>query len=345
MKTRMQPVEHLWAKVPRLVRDLSSQFGKPINVTLEGGGTELDRSVLEAVKDPLTHLVRNAADHGIESPEIRRATGKPATGTVALRAYHEGGQVILEMTDDGCGVNPVAVGATAVGQGLVTPEDLARMSEQDVIELIFRPGFSTAGGDQRSAGGRHGRRADQHREDRRLRRPAERPRHEHDGRIDIPLTLDHPGSARRLRSRPLCHPASRVQELVRLEGDTVRTGIEHIDGAMLCRLRERLLPLVSLAKTLAEDSPDLAERAAVDIVVVHTDGDSFGLVIDAVDGTQEIVVKPLGSRLKAGLRRSHDSRGRHRRSHPPTSPASRTRPKSARAAARPPRPMTTTRPT
>ncbi|WP_344516114.1 chemotaxis protein CheA, partial [Dactylosporangium maewongense] len=144
MKTRMQAIDHLWSKLPRVVRDLSSTFGKQIRLAQEGKETELDRSLLEAVKDPLTHLVRNAVDHGIETPEERVAAGKNPEGTLTLRAYHEGGHVIVEVRDDGSGIDPDKIARIAVEKGLVSRDQLAAMDRREILALVFRPGFSTA---------------------------------------------------------------------------------------------------------------------------------------------------------------------------------------------------------
>jgi two-component system chemotaxis sensor kinase CheA len=144
MKTRMQPIGNVWNRFPRIVRDLANVCGKKVTLDLDGTETELDRSIIEAIKDPLTHAVRNAVDHGIESQERRRAAGKPPLGRVLLRAYHEGGQVNIEVSDDGGGLSVEKIRARAVERGLVTAERASRMSEREVAHLIFLPGFSTA---------------------------------------------------------------------------------------------------------------------------------------------------------------------------------------------------------
>src|SRR5206468_406158 len=144
MKTRMQSIDHLWSKLPRVVRDLSSNFGKRVRLAMDGRETELDRSLLEAVKDPLTHLVRNAVDHGIERPEIRAAKGKDPEGTLTLRAYHEGGRVIVEVADDGSGMDPDRIAEVALSRGVVTRDQLAHMDRREILNLVFKPGFSTA---------------------------------------------------------------------------------------------------------------------------------------------------------------------------------------------------------
>jgi two-component system chemotaxis sensor kinase CheA len=144
MKTRMQPIGNIWSKFPRTVRDVATMCGKQVRIEMEGKETELDKTIVEAIKDPLTHIVRNSVDHGIEKPEKRVAVGKPAEGRLLLRAYHEGGQVIIEISDDGGGLDSERIRRKAVEKGLITPEQAARMGEREGVNLIFLPGFSTA---------------------------------------------------------------------------------------------------------------------------------------------------------------------------------------------------------
>jgi two-component system chemotaxis sensor kinase CheA len=144
MKTRMQPIGNAWGKLPRLVRDLAQATGKSIELELSGAETELDRQILQAIQDPLTHMVRNSADHGVESPAARRAAGKPETGRVRLKAYHEGGHVLIEVSDDGAGLDPAKIRAKAVERGMLTREAAAALTEAQSLRLIFEPGFSTA---------------------------------------------------------------------------------------------------------------------------------------------------------------------------------------------------------
>src|SRR5690349_17298472 len=144
MKTRMQPIGNVWSKFPCVVRDLATQFGKHVRIEMEGKETELDKTIIEAIKDPLTHIVRNSIDHGIETPEARQAAGKPAEGTLLLRAYHEGGQVNIEIIDDGAGINLDRVKEKALDRGLITAEQAARMTDREAVNLIFLPGLSTA---------------------------------------------------------------------------------------------------------------------------------------------------------------------------------------------------------
>ncbi|MEK6239347.1 MAG: Hpt domain-containing protein, partial [Planctomycetales bacterium] len=145
MKTRMQPIRNVWYKLPRIVRDLTLQCGKQVRLETEGEETELDKTLIEAISDPLTHLVRNAVDHGVEAPDRRVAAGKPADGRVRLRAFHESGQVIIQISDDGAGVDPAAIRARAEELGLLDAEQAARLSDREIINFVFLPGFSTAG--------------------------------------------------------------------------------------------------------------------------------------------------------------------------------------------------------
>jgi two-component system chemotaxis sensor kinase CheA len=144
MKTRMQPIGNAWAKFPRLIRDLSHELGKKIELRMEGSETELDRQLLELIKDPLTHMVRNSCDHGLEMPADRIAAGKNEIGSVTLRAYHEGGHIIIEIADDGRGLHVDRIKQKAVSNGLATPEQIAQMTDQQIMQFIFRAGFSTA---------------------------------------------------------------------------------------------------------------------------------------------------------------------------------------------------------
>jgi two-component system, chemotaxis family, sensor kinase CheA len=144
MKTRMLPIGNLWSKFPRVVRDLAAQLGKQVRLEMQGSETELDKTIVEAIKDPLTHLVRNSVDHGIEPPETRQAAGKPVEGRLLLRAFHEGGRVNIEVSDDGAGLNIQRILAKAVERGLISAEQSSRVSQRDAARFILLPGFSTA---------------------------------------------------------------------------------------------------------------------------------------------------------------------------------------------------------
>ncbi len=300
MKTRMQPIDNVWNKVPRVVRDLSVTCGKQVRVEMEGKETELDRTILEATKDPLTHLVRNAVDHAIETPEERVLRGKPAEGRLLLRAYHEGGQVNIEITDDGKGIDPAVIGAKAVDKGLISADQLSRMGAREVTNLIFLPGFSTAAAVTNVSG-------------RGVGMDVVKTNIEKIGgtidvqstvgagttfRIKIPLTLAIiPALTVTCADDRYAIPQVNLLELVRLEGEGL-AGIEEIHGAPVYRLRGNLLPLVYLDSELGLTGAERTTRDTVYIVVLQAEERQFGLVVDDVCDTEEIVVKPLGKQLK-----------------------------------------------
>lgn len=305
MKTRMQPIQNAWAKLPRVVRDLSLQCGKKVQVKMEGAETELDKTILEAIKDPLTHIVRNSVDHGIEPPEVRQSKGKPAEGTLLLRAFHEGGQVIIEIGDDGGGINLDRVRQKGLSQGLISADQAASMSERELMNLILLPGFSTAPVVTNVSG-------------RGVGMDVVKTNVEKIGgtldifsvfgkgttlRIKIPLTLAIvPALMVTAGTDRYAIPQNNLVELVRLEGDRVQREIEHIHDVPVYRLRGNLLPLLYLDEQLnlrpARQGAKLSEDAAVNIVVLNAEDRQFGLVVDRIDDTQEIVVKPLGPHLK-----------------------------------------------
>ena len=299
MKTRMQPMDYLWAKLPRVVRDLSAQCGKEVDLVMHGRETELDRTLLDAVKDPLTHLVRNSIDHGIETPEAREAAGKARRGTLTLRAYHESGQVVMEIGDDGKGIDPAMIGRKAVEKGLVTADELAAMSRRAVLDLIFRPGFSTADAVTNVSGRGVGMDV--------VRTNIEKiggsvdltstPGHGTVMRVTIPLTLAIiPALVVRQGEERYAIPQANLLELVRMHPDDPTRGVEYVAGVPVHRLRGRLLPLLDLGEQLGAGSE---RRAAATIAVLRSDNNEFGLVVDEVLETQEIVVKPLGAALTA----------------------------------------------
>ncbi|WP_182379557.1 chemotaxis protein CheA [Nocardioides sp. WS12] len=298
MKTRMQPIGQVWSKLPRVVRDLSHQLGREVELVMDGHETELDRSLLEAVKDPLTHLVRNSLDHGIERPEDRLAAGKPAKGTLSLRAYHESGQVVVEITDDGKGIDPERIAAVALERGVVTRDQLSRMDAREVLGLIFRPGFSTAAAVSNISGRGVGMDV--------VRTNIERIGGSVDvtsevgrgttTRVRIPLTLAIiPALVVGEGEERYAIPQANLVELVRIEGDDLRRQVEDLAGAPVLRLRGNLLPLVSLAEILGGPPMD---GQALTVVVLQSDDVRFGLCVSTVFDTQEIVVKPIGRQLK-----------------------------------------------
>ncbi|MGY1715571.1 chemotaxis protein CheA [Geodermatophilus sp. SYSU D01106] len=300
MKTRMQPIDHIWSKLPRVVRDLGIQCGKTVRLEMEGKDTELDKTLLEAVKDPLTHLVRNSVDHGIEAPDRRRAAGKRAEGVLTLRARHESGQVVVEVADDGAGIDPAKIGAKAVERGLVTADQLSRMGPQDVLQMIFAPGFSTAAAVTNVSG-------------RGVGMDVVKTNIESIGgtievesepgrgtvcRLRIPLTLAIvPALTVECAGDRYAIPQISLQELVSLDAEKAANAVEEVGGAPVYRLRGELLPLVRLTDVLglASDRHD----GHVVIAVLRSEGRRFGLVVDRVINTEEIVVKAVGGQLKA----------------------------------------------
>ncbi len=302
MKTRMQPIDSIWSKVPRVVRDLSHTCGKQVRVEMEGKETELDRTILESTKDPLTHLVRNAVDHAIETPEERIAAGKDPEGTLLLRAYHEGGQVNIEITDDGKGIDPAVIGAKALEKGLVTAEQLGRMTPREIVHLIFLAGFSTAAAVTNVSGRGVGMDVVKTNIEK-IGGTIDVQSHVGRGttfRIKIPLTLAIiPALTVTCAGDRYAIPQVSLLELVRLEGEAVTKGVEQIHGAPVYRLRGSLLPLVYLDRELAVGPGELdRQRDTLFIVVLQAEDRQFGLVVDDVIDTEEIVVKPLGKQLK-----------------------------------------------
>jgi two-component system chemotaxis sensor kinase CheA len=301
MKTRMQPIGNAWAKLPRLVRDLANELGKKIELEMRGADTELDRQVLELIKDPLTHMVRNSGDHGLEKPADRRAAGKPETGRILLNAYHQGGHIIIEIGDDGRGLPVEKIRAKVLAQGLTTEAELAQMSEHDVLRFIFRPGFSTA--QQITSVSGRGVGMDVVKTNiERIGGTIELRSKEGRGTtftIKIPLTLAIVSALIvQAGGERFAIPQIGVVELVRVgdehEGNT---RIEMIKDAPVLRLRDRLLPLVSLSSLLRlREAPVGGLKGYV--VVMQVGANVFGIVVDRVFDTEEIVVKPVAPILR-----------------------------------------------
>ncbi|QJW93614.1 Signal transduction histidine kinase CheA [Frigoriglobus tundricola] len=299
-KTRMQPIGNLWAKFPRLVRDLAVACGKQVRLELEGHDTELDRSIIEAVRDPLTHMVRNAVDHGIEPPAGRAAAGKPAEGRVRLHAFHEGGKVVIEITDDGAGIDPVRVRDKALAAQLIAPDRAAAMTERELLRLVFLPGFSTA--DRVSPLSGRGVGMDVVRTNiEKIGGTVDLDSQRGLGttlRMRIPLTLAIvPALIVTTGGDRYAIPQVNLIELLRIDGAVTWGAVENVYGAPVYRLRDALLPLVYLHRVLGVDPAD-APGDALHVVVVQADDYRFGLVVDAIHDTEEIVVKPLQKPLK-----------------------------------------------
>jgi two-component system chemotaxis sensor kinase CheA len=297
MKTRMQPIGNAWSKLPRLVRDLAVELGKEIEIEMAGSDTELDRQVLEMIRDPLTHMVRNAADHGLESPRERRAVGKSPKGKIQLNAFHEGGNIVVELSDDGRGLHAERIRAQAVAQGLISEADAEKLSDVQAYRLIFAPGFSTAAAVTSVSGRGVGMDVVQNNVD------------QIGGTIDvktqrgkgttfvvkIPLTLaivsalivDSGGER-------FAIPQIAVIEVVRSAADSEHL-VERINDTQILRLREQLLPLMSLNSRLGLPAP---AGAGEFIVVMRVGERSFGVIVDQVLHTEEIVVKPMCAKLR-----------------------------------------------
>ena len=309
MKTRLQPIRKIWGKFPRVVRDLSGTLNKQVCLEMEGEDTELDKTLIEAIADPLTHLVRNCVDHGIEKPESRMAKGKPREGKIFLRAFHESGHVNITIADDGGGIDSLFVKEKAIQRGLINSEKAALMSESQALNLIFLPGLSTAAQITNVSGRGVGMDV--------VRTNIEKI----NGTIDvqsrlgkgttfklkIPLTLAIiPTLIITSAGDRYAIPQINLLELVRLEGSQAQRCIEMVHGAPVYRLRGRLLPLIYLNRelqleTTQDEQPHVANTPADDslnIVVLQAAEKPFGLIVDAVNDTQEIVVKPLGKQLK-----------------------------------------------
>lgn len=299
-RMRMQPIGNAWAKLPRIVRDLSLDAGKKIQLVTKGAETELDRQVLEMIKDPLTHMVRNSADHGIEDPPTRLAAGKPETGTITLSAYHESGHIFIRIEDDGRGLDIERIRHKAAASGLASEAELAAMSDQRIYQFICRPGFSTAEKITNVSGRGVGM-------DvvctniARIGGTVDISSHRGHGTafiIKIPLTLAIV-SALIVRSagQRFAIPQINVLELVVL---SERSGlkIETIKSAQVLRLRDRLLPLVSLRKLLQLGEDGKANASGQFVVVCQVGKCSFGIIVDRVFDTEEIVVKPVAPILR-----------------------------------------------
>lgn len=299
MTTRMQPISGAWAKLPRLVRDLAQELGKSIDLVMVGQDTELDRQVLELIKDPLTHMIRNAADHGLETPAERAAAGKPETGRITLQARHEGGAIVIEISDDGRGLPAGKLRAKAVAAGLLTPMQAEQMSDAEARQLIFLPGLSTAA-EVTSVSGR-GVGMDVVRTNiEKIGGAIELASVEGRGAcftIRIPLTLTIVSALIvECCGERFAMPQSSLVELVSASDGSGRT-IEYIDGVAVLRLRDRLLPLVSLQALLGlESSGDPPPETC--IIVARVGAFTFGVIVDRVFDTEEIVVKPVASVLR-----------------------------------------------
>jgi two-component system chemotaxis sensor kinase CheA len=300
MKTRMQPIGNAWQKLPRIIRDLSGELGKQIELEMHGADTELDRQVLDLIKDPLTHMVRNSADHGLETPAERVAAGKPEQGTIRLSAYHEGGHILICIADNGRGLNTEKIKAKAVSNGLVSEAELEKMTEAQIHKFIFAPGFSTAASITSVSGRGVGMDVVRTNID------------QIGGTIDvksvagegssvtikIPLTLAIVSALIvEAAGDRFAIPQLSVVELVRARANSEHR-IERIKDTAVLRLRNKLLPLMHLKKLLKVDDGSSSDPENGFIVVTQVGSQTFGIVVDGVFHTEEIVVKPMSTKLR-----------------------------------------------
>ncbi|MDQ7065286.1 MAG: chemotaxis protein CheW [candidate division KSB1 bacterium] len=300
MKTRMQPIGNVFNRFPRVVRDIAKSLNKKVTLKLDGEETELDKTIIEAIRDPLVHLIRNSIDHGIEPPDQRKALGKDPRGQVLLRAYHEGGQVIIEIIDDGAGINSEHIRQKALEKGLITQQQAQSMNDRDALQLIFQPGFSTK--EQVTAISGRGVGMDVVKTDiEKIGGTVEIHSEVSHGTtitIKIPLTLAIiPALIVTSGQQRFAIPQVNLIELVCLDSED-NPGIEKLGDAEIYRLRGHLLPLIRLSKVLQLSGRQLEKAASTNIVVLSTGGWQFGLIVDQIHDTEEIVVKPLGKHLK-----------------------------------------------
>lgn len=297
MKTRMQPIGNILSKFQRVVRDLSGTLDKKINLSLFGTETELDKTLIESVKDPLTHIVRNSCDHGIETPEQRRLAGKPESGTIKIKAYHESGQVVVEISDDGRGLSRAKLLKKAIEKGIVDPARAEKMSDREVQYLIFAPGFSTAEQVTNVSGRGVGMDVVKSNIEK-IGGIVEISSEEGVGTsiiLKIPLTLAIvPAMIVRSGEDRFAIPQVKLVELVRIE----KSSIEQVQGRKIYRLRGNVLPLVDFSEVLGRGEGSLSTEA-VNVVVLNSDKHLFGLIVDEILDTADIVVKPLARFLKS----------------------------------------------
>ena len=304
-KTRMQPIATVWSKFTRVVRDLCVSLGKQVSLEIEGEDTELDKTVIETIADPLTHLIRNCIDHGIETPDVRQEIGKPEAGKVFLRAFHESGSVKIQIADDGAGIDIEALKVKAVELNLISADQASTLREQEALNLIFAPGLSTAKQVTNLSGRGVGMdvvRTNINQIEGTIE-VSSKPNKGTVFTIEIPLTL---AIARTLivttGGDRYAIPQMNLLELIRLEGEQAVKGVEMIHGSPVYRLRGQLIPLIYLNQQLeleeAENCSNDRSDDTLNIVVLQARDYPFGLVVDAINDIQEIVVKPLGKQIQ-----------------------------------------------
>ncbi len=302
MQARMQPVGHLFSKFPRMVRDLAILCGRQVRIEFVGQETGLDKSLLEAIRDPLTHAVRNAVDHGIEPPEERVKAGKPPEGVVRLRAFQQHGLVVIEVIDDGAGISTERVLAKAIERGLATPEQAEAMTQREVMQLIFAPGFSTAQTVTNVSGRGIGLDVVRNNVEK-VGGSVEMESHVGAGttvRMRVPLTLAIvPALVLQSGGESFALPQNSLVELVYVARREAEQAVERMGASEIYRLRGGLLPLVRLDRLLGLKQSADVEEIGFYIAVVESEGRRFGLVVDDLKAPEEIVVKPLCAELRA----------------------------------------------
>lgn len=296
MQTRMQPIGRVFNRFPRIIRELSKKTGKDIALQMEGFEVELDKSIIEALGDPLTHLIRNAIDHGIETPEARERAGKLRTGVIILKAYHEGGYVNIDISDDGGGIDVEKVREKALAKGIVSPGETSQMGERELLALLLRPGFSTADRVTDLSGRGVGLDVVKTNVEKLggVMEIETQPGRGTSFRLTIPLTLAIiPSLIVEAAGQKFALPQVNLKEMVRVKaGDPVRR-IETLGGAPVLRLRETLLPVVHLAHVLSDSTSQPDEKQIVRILVIRSGSKRYGLVVDRVHDGEEILVKQL----------------------------------------------------
>ena len=309
METRMQPVGNVFGKFPRVVRDLSGQLGKQVSLVTEGDDVELDKTIIEAISDPLTHLVRNSVDHGVEGPEERAAAGKPPGGTVTLRAFHDGGTVNITIADDGKGIDAEVLRRKAIERGILTPERARELGDREAMRLIFHAGFSTKEVVTDISGRGVGMDVVQTNLEK-LGGTIDVDSVSGEGTtfgIKLPLTLAIvPALVVRAGQDSFALPQLNIVELVRVREGGEGPRIERLKGVEVLRLRGKLLPLVRLDQALGHDGahgteevqPVPGRREKLNVIVVAAGSLRYGVVVGALRDTEEIVVKPLGRHIK-----------------------------------------------
>jgi two-component system chemotaxis sensor kinase CheA len=302
MKTRMQPVARVFEKIPRIVRDVCRVTSKQVNTIIEGNATEIDKALVEAIRDPVMHIVRNAIDHGIESEHDRVAASKPKAGSLYIRAAHKGGAVTIEVEDDGRGMDPANLKAHAIKKGIITQAEAAKLTDREAVDLVFRPGFSTAA----QVSGISGRGVGMDVVRTHVERAGGKAEIESvvgKGtiiRLKMPLTMAIiPALLVRAKDQRFAIPQANLLELVYLTEEQRRTSIEVVRGAAIHKLRGEFIPLFDLSNVLGlSNEKEKDNNCDANIVILSSGSRRYSLVVDTIENTEEIVLKPLRGQLK-----------------------------------------------